>query len=217
MGQWQNVDGTNLLHLYHTDPYRHAFSFQTWCLSTRTDAMLAHLRRRLNHADHRPIITFVEGTQITDVECFAATLHGRGVMSNWEMELLRNHRRQLSRMLPPTNGVIMMNTPVDVCMRCVNIRGRAGEGLRITQEFQGELLDNFSKWLRCTTMPRIHVDTVNAFHHQPAAYEAVESVMHEVDDFIKRLHQQKQSPHEFVRTAVGYGVLSDDESDGEAE
>ena len=213
--RWQDVEGTNLLKLYHTDPVRHTFSFQSWCLSTRHDSLMTHLRTQIDPADHRPVITFVERACMTDVDCFCATLCARGMLNAWEMELLRTQCRQLTRMLPHPNGVIMMNTPVDISMRCVNIRRREGESLGVTQDFQQDLLESYRKWLRTTHIPRIHVDTVAAFHHQPASYEAVVDVMQEVDDFIRRLHAQAGSTVAFIQNAMGYGVLSDDESEGD--
>ncbi len=170
--RWQDVEGVNLLKLYHHDPARYAMSFQMWCLNTRVETLAAHMRREIDPTDHRPVVTFVERTCSTDVDCFAQALLARGVMQRWEMELLRVHRRHIERVLPRANGIIMMNTPLDVSMRCIASRGREGEVGGVTRGLQTELAAQYTAWLRSTNVPRIHVDTVAAFHHQPASYPA---------------------------------------------
>jgi len=208
LARWQNVVGTNLLKMYHTDPSRYAFCFQSWCLSTRADAFAKHLRRRIDATDYRPIVTFVERTHTSDIECFATALRAKGILAEWEMELLRTQARNMIHTLPPINGIVMMDTPVDVSVQCVNIRGREGETVAITPEFQTDVLANYRTWFRNIDTPRLYVETPPAFHHQPASYDAVVRVLNEVDYFIKRLHAESYCQH------TNKCTLSDEESDG---
>ena len=213
---WQDVKGVNLLQQFHTDPHRHAFAFLSYCLTTRATALRNHIHRNANLADPRPILTFMEGSLLSDTECWAASLVKQGQLTALEFNILQAHRQAVTSGLPALTGIIMMNTPVSVSMRTVQARGREGEVVGITQRLQHDVQTKYREWLQQLHTPRIHIDFMAAVNQQqPASYEAVVQLLHLVDNFITRCHMQHASCCPLVRAAVGYGVMSDDEDDEE--
>ena len=214
--KWQNACGVDLLHLFHMDPRRYGFSFVSWVLTTRAETLCAHMRRCLGVIDTRPIITFMERSLITDVECWANTLCQHGMLTPWELEVLRTQCKHLLSTVPTPNGIIMLTTPIDITLRCISTRRRDGEVKMITPQFQQDMQTKYREWLQSASHARIYIDTVTTFYQQPASYGAITGILHMVDDFIVRLYTQMTcSP--LIRTAIQFNVLTDDEDTGSTE
>lgn len=213
--KWQNTHGVDLLHLFHLDPQRYSFSFVSWVLSTRSETLRMHMQRCLNVNDTRPIVTFVERSLLTDIECWASTVCEHGMMNAWELEVLRTQCKHLLSTIPAPNGIIMLNTPIDITLRCITTRRRVGEGQTITHQFQQDMQAKYHDWLKSVPYPRIYVDTVATFHQQPASYMAITGVLNTVDDFITRLYTQLACSSSLIRSAIQFNVLTDDEDSAE--
>ena len=181
VAEWQNVDGENLMQLYYSDPMRYAFDFQLHCVYTRLHAVRKILAQAA--ADTRPVLLILERSWHSDVECFAALHYRQGHLNHLELNLLRRIVGRDTAFLPPLDGVIMVDTCLELAMQRLKVRDRTGES-SIQPEYLSQLMHEYNSWLDRAPIPYIRIDGAALFQQQPVQYARVDAIIQQIGAFV---------------------------------
>ena len=141
-------DGKNLLELFYEDRPRWSYSFQTFALLTRLQAINDTYQRAL--ADGNPnAIILMERSLETDSNIFAKMLHDTKDMMDIEWTMYSEWNKEFNKLDKASKrAVIWVDTPVNICAERIQTRGREGEDkienayLESLDKYHHEWLDN---------------------------------------------------------------------------
>ena len=120
MKQWQNVGGTNLLNSFYSSPERWGFSFELYSMLTKIEALL-------NIANTDKQIIIVERSILSD-RVFIDLSYELGKMNDMEYAMINNiYTFFYENLYPKLEGIIYLDTPVDICLKRIIQRKRAEE------------------------------------------------------------------------------------------
>lgn len=143
VGMWQAVNGEhNLLEAFYSDPARHAFTFQTYCVISRIETVVEALR---TCPDTCPVM-IVERSWFSDRNTFAKMLIDSGKMSPMEAALYSQWYDFASPKGPKIHGHLYLECDSSTCMTRLKRRGRSEE-TAVTEEYQQDLIRHHEDWL----------------------------------------------------------------------
>jgi deoxycitidine kinase len=148
VGRWLETkqDNKNLLEIFYEDRKRWAYSFQTFALLTRLQAINNTHQRAL--ADGNPnAIILMERSLETDSNIFAKMLHDTNEMLDVEWKMYSEWNKEFNKLDKTSKrAVIWVDTPVDICVERIHTRGREGED-KIEKAYLQSLDDYHHRWL----------------------------------------------------------------------
>lgn len=115
------IKNKNIIELFYEDKKRYAFEFQLIILLS----MVEMFESIMNCNKHLIIIS--ERSVETSVKVFQKILYETGYISNIQYNILHNLYIQLKTKINCINGIIYLDTPIDICMTRINTRKRTGE------------------------------------------------------------------------------------------
>lgn len=156
--QWQSVGGKhNLLEAFYTDKQRYAFSFQTFCVLSRIEAVTTVLSS-LESTDDVPVVV-LERSWLSDRNTFAEMHHAQHNISEMEWCLYDQWYNFAVRNSPKIHGHVYLECTPDTCMTRLRKRHRSEE-VGVTDDYQKQLIAKHEEWLQ--TVPESHVCRINA-------------------------------------------------------
>lgn len=138
---WANLkddSGRGLIELFYSDIDKWAFVFQIVALISRARALYEAL------CDDSVRTIIVERSVETDREIFATKMYNDGMINQIEWELY-NWWHQFFNLA--INGIVHINTPVNICIERTKKRGRDGER-NIPEEYMHSLASYHESWLK---------------------------------------------------------------------
>lgn len=181
VGKWQAVNGEhNLLEAFYSDPARHAFTFQTYCVISRIETVVEALR---TCPDTCPVM-IVERSWFSDRNTFAKMLIDSGKMSPMEAALYTQWYDFASPKGPKIHGHLYLECDSSTCMTRLKRRGRSEE-TAVTEEYQQDLIRHHEDWL-ATIDPR-KVCRVNVDAEFASDEVRREQVFEQIHDFVTRV------------------------------
>ena len=156
VGTWMSVKdgaGKSLLDYFYADKARWSYTFQTCAFLTRimdTEKVLDSLRGS-ESKEGKDVIVITERSVLTDRYVFAAMLYKAGSMTDLEYDLyLRWYDRYAAGL--PMRGIIHLETPPDVSLARIGVRGRDAES-GIGLDYLEALESQHRTWLSSTELP----------------------------------------------------------------
>ena len=139
---WMNVNaaGENLLEMYYGDQKRWAFSFQTFAMFSRIEA----LRQVEATATDATRAIVIERSWLSDRHCFAAMLKDDGNLSAVEEAMHAQLFRETK--WPKIDGVVYLDVDVANAQKRVAARGRSEES-EIPTDYQERLSKKHEEWV----------------------------------------------------------------------
>jgi deoxycitidine kinase len=148
VGRWLETkqNDKNLLELFYEDRPRWAYSFQTFALLTRLQAINNTYQRAL--ADGNPnAIIIMERSLETDSNIFAKMLHDTKEMMDVEWKMYSEWNKEFNKLDKASKRVVIwVDTPVDICIERIHTRGREGED-KIEKTYLESLDKYHHEWL----------------------------------------------------------------------
>jgi deoxyadenosine/deoxycytidine kinase len=145
--------GKSLLDYFYADKARWSYTFQTCAFLTRimdTEKVLDSLRGS-ESKEGKDVIVITERSVLTDRYVFAAMLYKAGSMTDLEYDLyLRWYDRYAAGL--PMRGIIHLETPPDVSLARIGVRGRDAES-GIGLDYLEALESQHRTWLSSTELP----------------------------------------------------------------
>ena len=160
LGTWEelkNENGESLLELFYKDKKKWSYAFQNCALLSRYQNIENAIK---NNPDKSIFIT--ERCLETDKEVFAKMLYDDDCICKVEMDLYLKWFSMLSETATQLNGIINVQTDVDLSLERIKTRGRKGED-GISSEYLNSLKFYQDKWFNSLdkTFPFINVDSSN--------------------------------------------------------
>ena len=181
VGKWQAVNGEhNLLEAFYSDPARHAFTFQTYCVISRIETVVEALR---TCPDTCPVM-IVERSWFSDRNTFAKMLIDSGKMSPMEAALYTQWYDFASPKGPKIHGHLYLECDSSTCMTRLKRRGRSEE-TAVTEEYQQDLIRHHEDWL--ATIDPSKVCRVNVDAEFASDEVRREQVFGQIHDFVTRV------------------------------
>lgn len=180
--RWQNVGGQhNLLEHYYSDFERYAFSFQTYCVLTRIEAVQKAVTDA--QTSGAPVIV-LERSWHSDRHTFAAMQHEQGKISDLEWTLYNDFFKFLSKNSPTIDGYVYLSCTPETCMHRLHLRNRSEEAA-VTSSYQTALIQKTEGWLRTLEESRVcRVGVDEDFLHNAANGQRV---MDQIRNFAEAL------------------------------
>ncbi len=110
VSQWQNLGGENLLEKFYQDPERWGFTFEFY-------SMLSKIKCLMKAADSEKNIIIIERSILSN-KIFIDISKEMNKLNDLEYGMLINtYNFYKQNVYPILNGIIYLNTPVDVCVQ----------------------------------------------------------------------------------------------------
>ena len=178
---WQAVDGKfNLLEAFYKDPARYSFSFQTYCVLSRIQAV----ETALATCPAGTKVMIVERSWFSDRHTFARMLIDSQKMSPMEAALYEQWYSFACKNGPKFNGHLYLEANAATCMTRLKRRGRSEE-TAVTVEYQRDLIAHHESWLR--TLDEEKVCRVNVDEDFLDGREARAALMGRIRDYVATL------------------------------
>lgn len=178
---WQAVDGKyNLLEAFYKDPARYSFSFQTYCVLSRIQAVEAALAT----CPAGTPVMIVERSWFSDRHTFARMLIDSQKMSPMEAALYDQWYTFACKNGPKFNGHLYLEANAGTCMTRLKRRGRSEE-TAVTVEYQRDLIAHHESWLR--TLDDGKVCRVNVDEDFLSGTEARARLMSQIRSYVTGL------------------------------
>ena len=148
--EWQNLGGMNLLDSFYTDPKRWGFSFESYSMLTKIQALL-----KAANSDKPTII--IERSILSN-KVFMDISEELGKLDKMEYCMLMNtYEFYIQHVYPQIEGIIYLDTPVDECIRRITKRNR-GEECSIEKSYLELLKKKFDELANSSTMVVIRIN-----------------------------------------------------------
>lgn len=132
--EWKHVGNTDLLASFYGGPKRWCFTFEIYSMYT----MYTKLKEAF---DLKPEIIFIERSLYSN-KAFHYVAEELGNLNSMEMYILNEFYKMFKKDTPILDGVIYVDTPVDVCLQRISLRGREEEN-KLTKTYLGKLEKQF--------------------------------------------------------------------------
>lgn len=171
--KWQNIEGHNLLESFYSNLERYAFSFQTYCVLSRIEAVDEALKTC--PADC-PVVV-LERSWFSDRHTFAEMLHKSGKISDMEWTLYDKWYQFAAKNAPKVDGHLYLECKTETCMERLHKRSRSEE-VGVTSDYQASLIEHHEDWLAGLDQSTIHrVNVDQDFQHcEERTVQMVESI-----------------------------------------
>lgn len=117
--EWKNVGGSDLLKAFYNEPKR-------WCFTFELESMISKIRKIKEAICSDYDVILLERSIHTDKSFQVASFY-YDKLSSMEMTLLDEIRTDLMKDYPNLNGIIYLDTDVNVCLERIKSRGRPEE------------------------------------------------------------------------------------------
>ena len=150
VSQWQNLGGCNLLEKFYQDPERWGFSFEFY-------SMLSKIKCLLKAAESEKNIVIIERSLLSN-KIFFDISKDMNKLNDLEYGMLINtYNFYKQNVYPILNGIIYLNTPVDVCVQRIIQRNRGGEN-NLDKNYLLMLKEKFDELSNNSTIPTLVID-----------------------------------------------------------
>ena len=150
VSQWQNLGGENLLEKFYQDPERWGFTFEFY-------SMLSKIKCLMKAADSEKNIIIIERSILSN-KIFIDISKEMNKLNDLEYGMLINtYNFYRQNVYPILNGIIYLNTPVDVCVQRIIQRNRGGEN-NLDKNYLLMLKEKFDELSNNSTIPTLVID-----------------------------------------------------------
>ena len=150
VSQWQNLGGENLLEKFYQDPERWGFTFEFY-------SMLSKIKCLMKAADSEKNIIIIERSILSN-KIFIDISKEMNKLNDLEYGMLINtYNFYKQNVYPILNGIIYLNTPVDVCVQRIIQRNREGEN-NVDKNYLLMLQEKFDELSNNSTIPTLVID-----------------------------------------------------------
>ena len=150
VSQWQNLGGDNLLEKFYKDPERWGFSFEFY-------SMLSKIKCLLKASESEKNIVIIERSLLSN-KIFFDISKDMNKLNDLEYGMLINtYNFCMQNIYPMLNGIIYLNTPVDLCVQRIIQRNR-GEEVNVDKNYLLMLKDKFDELSNYSTIPTLVID-----------------------------------------------------------
>ena len=150
VSQWQNLGGENLLEKFYQDPERWGFTFEFY-------SMFSKLKCLMKAADSEKNIIIIERSILSN-KIFIDLSKEMNKLNDLEYGMLINtYNFYKQNVYPILNGIIYLNTPVDVCVQRIIQRNREGEN-NVDKNYLLMLQEKFDELSNNSTIPTLVID-----------------------------------------------------------
>jgi deoxyadenosine/deoxycytidine kinase len=150
VSQWQNLGGENLLEKFYQDPERWGFTFEFY-------SMFSKLKCLMKAADSEKNIIIIERSILSN-KIFIDLSKEMNKLNDLEYGMLINtYNFYMQNIYPMLNGIIYLNTPVDLCVQRIIQRNR-GEEVNVDKNYLLMLKDKFDELSNYSTIPTLVID-----------------------------------------------------------
>ena len=150
VSQWQNLGGCNLLEKFYQAPERWGFSFEFY-------SMLSKIKCLLKAAESEKNIVIIERSLLSN-KIFINISKEMNKLNELEFGMLMNtYNFYMENVYPMLNGIIYLNTPVDLCVQRIIQRNR-GEEVNVDKSYLFMLKEKFDELSDCSTIPTLVID-----------------------------------------------------------
>ena len=150
VSQWQNLGGCNLLEKFYQDPERWGFTFEFY-------SMLSKIKCLMKAADSEKNIIIIERSILSN-KIFIDISKEMNKLNDLEYGMLINtYNFYMQNIYPMLNGIIYLNTPVDLCVQRIIQRNR-GEEVNVDKNYLLMLKDKFDELSNYSTIPTLVID-----------------------------------------------------------
>ena len=181
--KWQDINGHNLLDAFYGNLERYAFSFQTYCVLSRIEAVTTALQKC---PQETPVVV-LERSWFSDRATFAEMLHKTGRISDMEWNLYQEWYSFAVRNSPTIDGHLYLECGTDTCMTRLRKRSRSEE-VGVTSDYQRDLITHHEDWLNGLNQSKVH--RVNVDQDFLNDVERSEKMVETVRGFISELRDQ---------------------------
>lgn len=117
--EWKNIGGNDLLKSFYDDPKRWAFTFEL-------ESMVSKIRKIHEAMKTNSDVILLERSIFSD-KSFQVTSFFYDRLNTMEMQILDELRNDYMKEYPNLNGVIYLDTDIEVCLKRINSRNRKEE------------------------------------------------------------------------------------------
>ena len=150
VSQWQNLGGENLLEKFYQDPERWGFTFEFY-------SMLSKIKCLMKAADSEKNIIIIERSILSN-KIFIDISKEMNKLNDLEYGMLINtYNFYRQNVYPILNGIIYLNTPVDLCVQRIILRNRNEEN-SVDKNYLSLLHDKFEEFSNYSTIPTLVLD-----------------------------------------------------------
>ncbi len=150
VSQWQNLGGENLLEKFYQDPERWGFTFEFY-------SMLSKIKCLMKAADSEKNIIIIERSILSN-KIFIDLSKEMNKLNDLEYGMLINtYNFYKQNVYPILNGIIYLNTPVDLCVQRIIQRNREGEN-NVDKNYLLMLQEKFDELSNNSTIPTLVID-----------------------------------------------------------
>ena len=150
VSQWQNLGGENLLEKFYQDPERWGFTFEFY-------SMLSKIKCLMKAADSEKNIIIIERSILSN-KIFIDISKKMNKLNDLEYGMLINtYNFYRQNVYPILNGIIYLNTPVDLCVQRIIKRNRGGES-NVDKNYLLMLKEKFDELSNYSTIPTLVID-----------------------------------------------------------
>ena len=150
VSQWQNLGGENLLEKFYQDPERWGFTFEFY-------SMLSKIKCLMKAADSEKNIIIIERSILSN-KIFIYISKEMNKLNDLEYGMLINtYNFYKQNVYPILNGIIYLNTPVDLCVQRIIKRNRGGES-NVDKNYLLMLKEKFDELSNNSTIPTLVID-----------------------------------------------------------
>ena len=150
VSQWQNLGGENLLEKFYQDPERWGFTFEFY-------SMLSKIKCLMKAADSEKNIIIIERSILSN-KIFIDLSKEMNKLNDLEYGMLINtYNFYRQNVYPILNGIIYLNTPVDLCVQRIIKRNRGGES-NVDKNYLLMLKEKFDELSNYSTIPTLVID-----------------------------------------------------------
>ena len=150
VSQWQNLGGENLLEKFYQDPERWGFTFEFY-------SMLSKIKCLMKAADSEKNIIIIERSILSN-KIFIDISKEMNKLNDLEYGMLINtYNFYRQNVYPILNGIIYLNTPVDLCVQRIIQRNREGEN-NVDKNYLLMLQEKFDELSNNSTIPTLVID-----------------------------------------------------------
>ena len=150
VSQWQNLGGENLLEKFYQDPERWGFTFEFY-------SMLSKIKCLLKAYESEKNIVIIERSLLSN-KIFFDISKDMNKLNDLEYGMLINtYNFYMQNIYPMLNGIIYLNTPVDLCVQRIIQRNR-GEEVNVDKNYLLMLKDKFDELSNYSTIPTLVID-----------------------------------------------------------
>lgn len=161
--KWQDVDGAgNLLECFYSDPIRYAYTFETYLLLSRVQALEAAQRGR--SAD---TVYVLERSWVSSRFVFGELTRKNGQLTDLEWALYKRTYDHLARGAPKVDGHIFLNVSAETAVARMKKRDRSEEA-SVPMAYQEALASAHNEWLGATETPVLEVNGNLEFEASPS-------------------------------------------------